>query len=548
MTETLGGRKSVVTDATCLVIITVVSAVPYITKLGFYSDDWWLLETFSSGRTSLGEVLADFTVRPLQGIYAATLFRFFGLHPLGYHLVNTAMIAVAVVLLYLLLLRLRFSRTEALGVSLLFLVLPQLSTIRVWYSTAQVPLCMALALASMHAQLSYVRLGRFGWAVVAAVTALLSIAAYEVFAPLVAAFPVALFFARRHVLPGAIGEQARSLKAMILVILGIGAAAIILKMIASDRARSILYPGAYLRGIRTLFDPNYDFRLDSGPNVFAAIQVHFGSTLAGWRDAVVEVIYGGWNGSAALSALACAVLSAWRIGSSAQRLRPIWLLAAGLIVFAIGHVALLAAAGLTFSAIGMANRVLVAAAIGVALLILAGIATVTNALPQRARKAAVCAATAALVAAGAYRIWMIERYWTEAPALQARILENARHDLRAVPAGSTVIVDGICPYHGPAVVFETWWDLGPALTLMLGRKLEADLLNGRSQLQPDGLRTWVYGDSRLYPFGSDLYLYNPALRSHVGLSDLASARSAIARWGTPWRKCPPGEEGQGEFI
>ncbi len=157
--ETLGGRKSVVTDAVCLALVTFVSAAPYITKLGFYSDDWWLLETFSSSRTSLGAVLEDFSVRPLQGIYAAALFRVFGLAPLGYHLVNTAMIALAVVLLYLLLLRLRFSRSEALGVSLLFLMLPQLSTIRVWYSTVQVPLSMALALLSMHAQISYARCG-----------------------------------------------------------------------------------------------------------------------------------------------------------------------------------------------------------------------------------------------------------------------------------------------------------------------------------------------------------------------------------------------------
>lgn len=547
MMETLGGRKSVVTDAVCLALVTFVSAAPYITKLGFYSDDWWLLETFSSSRTSLGAVLEDFSVRPLQGIYAAALFRVFGLAPLGYHLVNTAMIALAVVLLYLLLLRLRFSRSEALGVSLLFLVLPQLSTIRVWYSTVQVPLSMALALLSMHAQISYARCGRIAWGAFAAVAALLSFAAYEVFAPLVAVFPIVLFFARGQLLPEE-AQQDRRLKAITLIILLVGTAAIMLKMIASDRARSILYPGIYLQGVRTFFDPSYDFRLDSGPNVFAAIQVNFGLTLAGWRDALAELVGGGWNGLAAVCALACAAIAAWRIGLSGWRFRPTWLLAAGLIIFAIGHVALFAAAGLTFSGVGMANRVLAAPAIGVAMIILAGLAALANALPHRIRNAALCAMTAVIVAAGAYRVWMIERYWTEAPLLQARFLENAKRDLRSLPSGSTVIVEGICPYHGPAVIFETWWDLGPALTLTLGKKLEADLLNRRSQLERDGLRTRVYGDSRFYPFGSDLYLYNPIARSHVALPDFGSARSAIEGWGAPWRNCPPGKEGQGAFI
>jgi hypothetical protein len=549
MTETLGGRKSIVMDAACLVLITVVSAAPYITSLGFYSDDWALLETFDRGRTSFGAVVQDFAVRPLQGIYAATLFRLFGFHPLGYHLVNTAMIALAVALFHLLLLRLRFSRSEALSAALLFIVLPQLSTIRVWFSTVQVALSMALALSSMHAQLSYVRSGHLAWGAVAVIAALLSLAAYEVFAPLVVAFPIVLFLARRQLfLWDEVGRDSRRLRAIIVVILVVGAAAILLKMIASDRARSILYPGIYAQGIRTLFDPGYDFRLDSGPNIFAAVQVHFGLTLAGWRDAGVEALGGDWNGWAVVSALACAVMTAWRIGSSDQQFRSTWLLAAGLVVFTIGHAALFGAAGLTFSGIGMANRVLAAPAVGVALILAAGLAALSNAFPQRIRWPLFCIAMAAIVATGAYRIWMIERYWIEAPRLQARFLDGAKRDLRSVPPESTVIVAGLCPYHGPAVVFETWWDTGPALSLTLGRKLEADLLSRRSQVARSGLRTWIYGDSRLYPFGPNLFLYNPVVRSHVPLSDFEVARSAVARWGGTWRNCPPGKEGQGVFI
>ena len=46
-----------------------------------------------------------------------------------------------------------------------------------------------------------------------------------------------------------------------------------------------------------------------------------------------------------------------------------------------------------------------------------------------------------------------------------------------LPAGSTVLLDRVCPYGGPGVVFETWWDTGPALSLTLGRKLDADVIS-----------------------------------------------------------------------
>ena len=160
-------RKAVLTDVLCLVLITALSAAPYITKITFYSDDWTILAAFREGRTGLGPILADFPARPVQGAYLAFLFDLFGLAPLGYHLVNTAVIAASVVLFYILLIRLGLNRAEAFASSVILIVLPQLSTVRVWMAAAQVPLSMLAALCSMHAQISFMKSRHPVWAAAA---------------------------------------------------------------------------------------------------------------------------------------------------------------------------------------------------------------------------------------------------------------------------------------------------------------------------------------------------------------------------------------------
>ena len=177
-------------DAALAAALTLVSAVPFLSALGFYGDDWALLAGFESGR---GESLlawdsVTFPGRPVQGLYLTLLYRAFGLEPLGYHLVNSAMLAVAAALLCTLLVRLGVGRAQSFATTVLFVLLAQLSTVRVWYASFQVPLSMALMLVSMHCMISFYRSGKAGWAGAAIVAAVLSLAAYEIFAPLLVGF------------------------------------------------------------------------------------------------------------------------------------------------------------------------------------------------------------------------------------------------------------------------------------------------------------------------------------------------------------------------
>src|ERR1700747_1406836 len=80
-------------DCTFLAAVTVISVLPYIGRLGFYYDDYSVLERMVRAHSStlLGLYHAARPLtgqRPLQALTYATLFRLFGLSALGYHIVN----------------------------------------------------------------------------------------------------------------------------------------------------------------------------------------------------------------------------------------------------------------------------------------------------------------------------------------------------------------------------------------------------------------------------------------------------------------------------
>ena len=104
-----------------LVAIVLLSASTYVTRLGFYSDDWAILGTLnSSDNKSLFGLLAsqwnfqaELRMRPSQILYQGTLFSLFGLHPFGYHIANLLVFTFAVVLLFATLTEMGVARLHA---------------------------------------------------------------------------------------------------------------------------------------------------------------------------------------------------------------------------------------------------------------------------------------------------------------------------------------------------------------------------------------------------------------------------------------------------
>lgn len=552
MIQSKPADRALAADALTVAAIVMISAVPYLFDLGFYSDDWTIISRFDAaarqGGYHLGPVLELFDARPIQGLYAGMLFALFGFDPLPYHLVNTVVLATGVCLLYLLLVRLQFSRTEALATALLFATLPHLSTVRVWYAAFQVPLSFALALASTHWQLSFVRSGKGLWLALAALCAILSISAYEIFAPLIALFAVGLAIlswqrrtqSRRSWRTGAIGA---------VVILSAVAFSFLYKVAVSERTGSLSSPYHYAWILFEMFRPDYDWRVDGGLNVFAATLVHFWFTVRGWGDGLEALLTGESGLVATIAAAAIAALTLWRLlasVNSSERPNTGKLLMAGIIVFVAGHGAFLIVPMIAFAPTGIGNRVLVAAAIGVAMIFVSIIAFQARLMPLSLRKTVFALGVVAVTAASFARLVMIERYWAEVPAEHRQLLSAAKADLQGLPEGSTIILDGICPYHGPAVVFESWWDVGDALSLALGRKIGGDIFTTRLRFTQTGIATTFYDETRFYDYGRSLYIYNPNRNQIVPLADLAAAKSFLRQRQSP--SCPPGYLGHGVRI
>ena len=150
---------------------------------------------------------------------------------------------------------------------------------------------------------------------------------------------------------------------------------------------------------------------------------------------------------------------------------------------------------------------------------------------------------ALVVFLGMLRLNTIERYWAETPSLQRSVLDAARHDLASLPSGSTVMLDGVCPYHGPAVVFETWWDTGAALSFALNRPVTADVVSPRTVVTAGGIETSIYKQRSFYRYGAQLYLYD--VRRHLAFA-LPNARTAQDYFAhRPLLRCPTGYVARG---
>jgi hypothetical protein len=97
-------------------------------------------------------------------------------------------------------------------------------------------------------------------------------------------------------------------------------------------------------------------------------------------------------------------------------------------------------------------------------------------------------------------------------------------------------------------VFETYWDTRGALSIALGREVEADVISPRMRLMPKGLSTSIYNIASFYPFGPKLYAYDPRVHRLTPLPDLATAMAYFRRSPRQPMRCPRGFVGHGVLI
>ena len=89
----LHGREGLLRDCLFLLLVATLSVAPYVTRLGFYGDDWAILAALVNADDSSFRAMWDVQYeqnvnlqrRPTQILYDAVLFRASALNPLGYH-------------------------------------------------------------------------------------------------------------------------------------------------------------------------------------------------------------------------------------------------------------------------------------------------------------------------------------------------------------------------------------------------------------------------------------------------------------------------------
>jgi hypothetical protein len=533
------GRRSArrPNDLVILALLAALSVAPYVLRLGFYSDDWAVLAMLvNSQDQSLSGLLAtqyanndSFRMRPTQMVYYAALFTAFGIRPLGYHVVNAAVLASVVLLLYLVLRETGMSLTVARAVSAVYLVLPNYSTDRFWFAAFAYALAAALFLLSTYALLKASRDEAFNfWYAVALFALTASVLGMELFLPLSLAVPVALALRNR--------KRGR-LKTLLLL----GGPIVIIAAAIWYKAESAV--GAAWRPD----SPDFSSLVRL---VVGSVAVNFGTFGIALPHTVAWSVRQLMPAAMVLPVILGAIVFWWllREGPPPHSRRSwIEIVMAGGLVFCFGiAIFVVAPSRVSFWSTGVSNRAWIAASLGTAAMLVGAAGWLTSGLPPALHRRLFSALIAALCASCFVIAVCLSEYWIAAWPTQLEILDKMQRALPGPQPGTTLILYGPCAYVGPAIVFEAPWDFAGARKVVYrDPTLGGDVLNdsrpGRFGITDEGLWTRFYGESQFYRFGPDLFLFDYRAGKIRPLSDRVSAVAGLSE---P-TGCPPGIEGRG---
>ena len=534
-------RLHAAADMGFLSAVTLVSLAFYVGRLGFYYDDYSLLGRMdaSEDRSLLGyynAVKEGYGERPVAAFGFATLYRLFGLDPLGYHLANAAMLVAVALILYLVLRELRLPRLVSVAVPLVYLTLPHYATARFWAELVNANLSVALYLVSLYAGLRAVRASRHaraGWLALVTLAIAATMFTYELVVPL---------FLLNAVLVWWTGRRAEQRGAWLVI------AAILGTLVVAGAVKTTIVAEGGQNG--------YEIGLESGvPHhlaylVSGMIKLNLGTYLLAlpyvlWW--IVENRFSVLDAAVAAAIGLAAFFYLRRLGDrerSAFAATATWraLVVVGVITVVLGYAIFVATQTILFRSAGIDNRLNAGAALGVAGVLVGLIGLGAGRLDARRSVTVFSAAVACSVACGVLVINSLASFWTSAAEKQRAILSSIREDIGPLQTSTTIILDGSCPEIGPAVVFAGEWDLMDALRLAhQDWTLTADVASEGMRASRDGLTiVTIPVDSRFertYRYGNGLIVYDYATRRAYRLSD----RRAATRYVTQMRpsfSCP----------
>ena len=523
-----------------LTVVALLSLVPYVSRVGFYSDDWALLgrllnstdQTLSGTFTAVNDFHMKLRVRPTQLAYQALLVKTFGRNPLGYHVINAIVITSLPILLCLILRQLGAPATVAVAVPAIYVLLPNYSTDRFWIAAFAYGLSTALLLLGAYAFLRAADSQRFwSWISLAWLALTGALLGMEVVLPVALAIPLAVWWRLQQVSQQGLREFGREPRALLLLCSPwfLAAGVILFKF----------------RGVESsiAMEPFYIVRLAVG-----SLATNFGSYGLALPHTVLACSHVlSWS-AAVVAAVLAVVIFSWLVSAAAPPDSPrFWtrLVLAGGGVFALGLAIFAITPQITYWSTGIANRVWITASLGVALVLVGLSGLLVSRLSDRLRRW-IFAGVITVVCVSDFLVnTALSTYWVAAWPRQLAVLNDIRKALPEIPPGTTVILHGVCPYLGPAPVFESPWDLTGALQVgYRDPTLQGDVTTGHFSIGQDAISTRIYDISKSYHYGPDLLLFDHQQKTVVPLTNAEVARAQLVRS----TSCPAGIASRGTLV
>jgi hypothetical protein len=548
-------RAEIVGDCTLLGAVTLLPVVPFITRLGIYADDWGVLAflRFHGDRTLVDYLRRFYSLpithmRPAQVLYEGVLYHQFGAKPFGYHAINAVVFLGSAWLLYLSLRLAVRQRFLALAIPLVFILLPNYSSARFVPFAFMVGLSMVFFFLNLYAMLKATEktvLG-WGWTIVSVVALLISTLAYEVAIPLFALSFVMVWYLERK---KPVADRPWISSPVLLSVLNAMALLSVLafKALTTTRYHGVTTaPGVVLGALGAI------------PSVLhGAVHVHFHELGLRLPIIALEALLRYWNPMLFVLAVLLGAVVFWYLWRI--QLHPgtegwgnqdaLGLTALGFVVFVLGNAMFLVSAGeFSFTMTGVANRTAMAASLGVSMVFVAAAMWVS--LLARRQKELISSLLIALLCSGTFlATGTIGAFWAAAADQQRAILSSVQRDVHSLPPNTTLLIDGVCPYIGPGIVFEGPGDMGGALQLLFrDPTLQGDVVTQRMEIETEGIRTKLYYLLRFYPYRPKLKVYNLRSKAVINIPDLTSAQEYFEGMGMAHTTCPVGIEGFGVPI
>jgi hypothetical protein len=496
-------KAGIVRDGLFLSGIVALAAIPYLTGLGFYSDDYAFLATMTSAKPQSWWAVfqslmmsPNLAVRPVQAAYLATLYMAFGLSALPGHVINLVIFAIGLLFFYGSLRRLGLPRFYCVALPLVFACLPHFSTDRFWFATYQITLSMSLFFVTFYCSLRFVEgsdFKRWIWLLLTSITMLTSLMAYETFMPLFLLIPCIAWLPRifsfnpnpRPHLRGKLWQKPFLAHFLTFFVIILSVALLKLQIHGEHRlwqgnleewigAMSWLIKGV----LKTTF---LEQGLKLPINVATLLLDH-------WRPEAVLI---------ALTTFAAILSYLISLERSSLKEWTFWEITAlgglGMLVFIGGYAVFTNNFRVGFSPTGIANRVAMASAVGTAMIALSFVLLMGRLLPERLSRPFVSFLISIGCSVGILINGTLGVLWVEATQAQRAVLTQLTSNLPELPGATTLLLDGICPFVGPGPVFESSLDLKGALQIHYGNPaISADVIKSNVQISDTGITTTLY--------------------------------------------------------